>query len=121
MFISKKKWEQGVEDNGLEVGFLPGDLSSRPTCAQDVLRGDLPLLAVVIAQLNGVGAILVDDDNDIQAAAARPGPGGESAKQQEAGPPVPVGAHHLTLAHDGWAVKAKLKPPAYSHPQARLD
>ena len=40
--------------------------------AEDVLGRHSPLFTIVVAELNRVGAVLVDDDDDVQAAAAGP-------------------------------------------------
>ena len=78
----------GLREIGLEVAPAPLDRAARPAGhAQNVLRRHAPLLAVVIAELDGVGAVLVDDDDDVQTAAAGPErSGGEHCGQIDNSP-----------------------------------
>src|ERR1035441_3016117 len=117
----RKHRKQGVENDRLEVGPEPLDVAPRPTRPQDILRRDLPLLAVVIAQLNGVGAVLIDDDDDVQTAATRPEPGAESAQHNEPGQPAAIGAHRCTVAQEGQSVNSKLPRPRTPTPCSRTN
>src|ERR1019366_1233431 len=67
----------------LEVGLAENSHDRRPAGhAESVLRWHAPLLAIRIAELKGVGAVLVDDHNHVEAAAARP----ESSGSEHRGP-----------------------------------
>lgn len=97
--------QQGVQEQGIEVGPVPLRGSAGPVGqAQHILRRDMPLLAVVISQLYRVSAILVDNDDHIQTAATRPDPHPKRANQKQAGEPTTGSVHRLILAHAGVAV-----------------
>ena len=57
-------------ETGFEVSPAPLTVATRPVDPQNILRRYLPLLAIVVAQLNRVGTVRVDDHHDVQAAAS---------------------------------------------------
>jgi len=61
--------EQRVQQMALEVAIAPIDIAAGPIDTEEVLSRDMTLFAVVVAQLEGVGAVLVDDDHNVEAAA----------------------------------------------------
>src|SRR5439155_21175537 len=79
----------------------------RPVDAEKVLRRDLAPFAKVIAQLHRIGAVLVDHDHHIQAAAARPYRSRGSAEQTLADPPAPTGVHAPTFTPKPKTVKRR--------------
>src|SRR5207244_12946221 len=59
--------EQRVEQIGLKVAVGPGEPSPGPINAQQIFRGHLAALTIVIAHLAGIGTVLVDYNQNIQA------------------------------------------------------
>ena len=65
--------EQWIEEVCGEFSVTPLSIASAPIDPKEILWGNLPALRVIIAQGDGVGAVLVYHDKNIQPAAPSPG------------------------------------------------
>jgi hypothetical protein len=74
----------------LEVGIGPGRVATAPIDAENVFRRHLSAFAIVIADLDRIGAALVYDDNCVQAAASRENSRGAKACQNNNQPTKPT-------------------------------
>ena len=62
--------DQWGEEVGLKIGQRPRCVSAGPIYAQEIFRRDLAFLTVVISQLTRIGAVLIHDDDGVQATTA---------------------------------------------------
>jgi hypothetical protein len=76
----------------------PGGVAPGPVDAQKILRRHAAPFAVVITELNRVRAVLVDNHDNVQPAAAREKSGGGKKPDAKAGTKPQANIHALILA-----------------------
>ena len=107
--------KQRNEQQGLELRARPTQVVSRPAAQpQHVLWGHLSSLAVVIAQFHGIGAIRINDDQHVEAAAAGAKNVCRNRATDQANPPPWPTAHDQNNARVANPGKATIELKALS-------